>query len=98
MTDHRGERMKSMICRLLAALMIWTQFQLAHAGAIGTDSAIASSAPLDAQFEPQFDPRFDRQALVSFVGRAEVASQLAALGVDPAAARERIAALSDDEA
>ena len=78
--------MKLLICRLLVALMVWTPFQLAHAGAIGTDAAIASSAQLD------------RAALASFVDRAEVTAQLRSLGVDPAAARGRIAALTDDEA
>jgi hypothetical protein len=78
--------MKPVICRLLVALMIWAPFQLAHAGAIGTDTAIASSAQLD------------RAALAGFIARADVASQLQSLGVDPASARARIAALSDEEA
>ena len=78
--------MKSLICRLLVALMIWTPFQLAQAGAIGTEAAIASPAQLD------------RAALVDFVGRADVAAQLQALGVDPSAARDRVAALGDEEA
>ena len=40
--------MKRAICRILAVLMIWTPFQIAHAGMIGTDvaQAVEQSATL----------------------------------------------------
>ena len=74
------------ICRVLAALMIWTPVQFAHAGMIGTAQAVAAAAPAE------------RAALLGFVSRADVARELQALGVDAAAARDRIAALTDQEA
>jgi len=40
----------------------------------------------------------DRAAVLDVIGRADVARELQSLGIDPAAARERVAALSDDEA
>jgi hypothetical protein len=74
------------ICRVLAALMIWTPVQLAQAGMIGTEHAVSSAS------------HADRGTLLGFVARADVAGQLQALGIDPAAARGRVAALSDQEA
>jgi hypothetical protein len=69
------------VCRLLIALAIWTPYQLAQAGMIGTQ-------PL-AQAE--------RGAVLNFVTRGDVASQLQAFGLDPATARDRVAAMTDDE-
>ncbi len=74
------------LCRLLAALMIWTPYQLAHAGMIGTEHAVSSAA------------HADRGTVASFLGRADIAAQLQALGVDAATAQARVAALSDQEA
>lgn len=81
--------MKSMwartICRLLVVLMVWTPYQVAHAGMIGTDQVVASASQLD------------RNAVLGFVSRSDVASQLQALGIDPSTAQERVAAMSDAE-
>ncbi len=74
------------ICRVLAALMIWTPVQLAHAGMIGAAEAAAPAV------------QADRGTLLGFVARADVARELQALGVDAAAARDRIAAMTDQEA
>ena len=73
------------LCRLLMVLMVWSPMQLAQAGMIGTDqvAAVASQA--------------DRNTVLQFLGRAEVASQLQSLGVDAATARDRIAAMTDQE-
>ena len=73
------------ICRLLIALMIWTPYQIATAGVIGTDQVVASTA------------QADRNAVVSFLTRSDVQSQLQSLGVDPKTAQERVAAMSDQE-
>ena len=73
------------ICRLLIALTIWTPFQIASAGMIVTDQAAASTAQLD------------RGTVLSFLARSDVASQLQALGIDPATAKDRVAAMSDRE-
>ena len=73
------------ICRVLAALMIWTPVQFAHAGMIGTEQAVSTTTSQD------------RGTVLGFVGRADVARELQALGIDAAAARERIAAMTDQE-
>ena len=78
--------MKRTICRLLIALSIWTPYQVASAGMIASDQSLVS-APGDA-----------RAALNSFLARTEVAAQLQALGIDAAAAKARVVALSDAEA
>ena len=73
------------ICRLLVVLMIWTPYQIAQAGMIGTEQVAtpASSA--------------DREAVLTFVARADVASQLQSMGLDAATAKDRVAAMSDAE-
>jgi hypothetical protein len=73
------------IVRLLIALMVWTPFQIAHAGVIGTDQVVSTAS------------QADRGAVLGFVSRADVASQLQALGVDAATAKDRVAALTDSE-
>ena len=73
------------ICRLLIALMIWTPFQLSQAAMIGTDQVAASTS------------QADRGAVLSFVSRSDVAGQLQALGLEPSTAKDRVAAMTDDE-
>jgi hypothetical protein len=73
------------ICRLLVALMIWTPYQIATAGMIGTDKVVTSTA------------QADRTTVLSFLTRSDVQNQLQAMGVDSANAQERVAAMSDDE-
>lgn len=73
------------ICRLLVVLMIWTPYQVAQAGMIGTDQVATSSS------------QADRSAVLSFVSRADVAGQLQAMGLDAATAKDRVAAMSDGE-
>lgn len=73
------------LCRLLVALVIWTPFQVAHAGMIGTDQAVSTAS------------QADRSTVLGFVTRADVASQLQSLGLDTATAKDRVAALSDAE-
>ncbi len=74
------------ICRLLVVLMIWTPYQIAQAGMIGTDQAAATTSS-----------QADRGAVLSFVSRADVAGQLQAMGLDAATAKDRVAAMSDAE-
>lgn len=73
------------ICRLLIVLMVWTPYQIAQAGMIGADRAAAPS------------PQADRAAVLGFVTRADVASQLQSMGLDAATAKDRVAAMSDTE-
>jgi hypothetical protein len=74
-----------MLCRLLMVLMMCSPMQFAQAGMIGTDQ-VASAAS-----------QADRSTVLDFLGRAEVASQLQALGVDVATAKDRVAAMTDQE-
>jgi len=69
---------------MLIVLMAWMPVHVAQAGIISTDQAVASA-------------QSDRAAVLSLIGRADVARQLQALGVDPATAQERVAALTDEE-
>jgi hypothetical protein len=84
-----GAQMKSawarIICRLLIVLMVWTPYQVAQAGMIGTDQATAASS------------QADRAAVLSFVSRADVAGELQSMGLDAATAKDRVAALTDAE-
>ncbi len=76
---------KIAICQILAVLMAWTPFSIAQAAMIGTDHVVASTSEAD------------RAAILGFVGRAEVASQLQSFGIDPATAKERVAAMTEEE-
>ena len=73
------------ICRLLIVLMVWTPYQVAQAGMIGTDQVATTSS------------QADRSAVLQFISRADVAGQLQALGLDAATAKDRVAAMTDSE-
>ena len=75
---------KATICQVLIVLMAWTPFNL-QAGMIGTDQVVVSSA------------QADRSAVLNFVNRSEVASQLQSFGIDAATAKDRVAAMTDQE-
>jgi len=75
--------LRTFVCRMLVAAMLWTPYQIATAGMIDTQGAIASA---------------DRAALASTIARADVARELRSLGVDAAAAKGRVALLTDEEA
>ena len=77
--------MKSVICRLLIVLMAWAPYQIAQAGMIATDKVVASTS------------QADRAAVASFVSRADVASQLQSFGIDSSTAKDRVAAMTDEE-
>jgi hypothetical protein len=71
------------VCRLLIGLALCTSHP-GHATLIGTGDALRASS--------------ERGAVLQVLARADVARELQAFGIDPALARERVAALSDDEA
>ena len=77
--------MKQILVRLLIVLMAWTPYQIAQAGMIGTDQVVASTSQVD------------RSTVMSFVSRADVAGQLTSMGLDPATAKDRVAAMTDEE-
>jgi hypothetical protein len=74
-----------MLCRLLIALMVWTPFQMANAAMLGTDQVVASTA------------QQDRAHVLAVLERSEVASNLQMYGLDPAQARARVNAMTDEE-
>lgn len=71
---------------LLVSLTSMTFAHPAHAGMISTDQVVAA-AQADAQ----------RAMVLSSLNRPEVMARLQQLGVDPAEAQSRVAALSDTE-
>ena len=71
---------------MLIISMAMLPFQSIQAGMIGADQVAAVAS---AQAE--------RQALLSLVSRSEVASQLQSLGVDLKTAKDRVAAMTDEE-
>ena len=77
--------MKAMICRLLIVMMAWTPYQIAQAGMIGTDQVVASSS------------QADRSTVLNFVNRADVSGQLQSFGIDASTAKDRVAAMTDEE-
>jgi hypothetical protein len=72
------------VCRLLIALAIWTPYQIAQAGMIGTEQLAQA-------------PQGERGTVLNFVSRSDVASQLQIFGLDPATAEDRVAAMTDEE-
>jgi len=72
------------LCRLLIVLMAWMPVHFAQAGIISTDQVVASA-------------QADRAAVLNLISRSDVASQLQAMGLDAATAKDRVAALTDDE-
>ena len=75
-----------MVCRFLMVSMVLLPFQTIHAGMIGTDQVAAAAS---AQAE--------RASVLNMVNRSDVASQLQTLGLDPKIARDRVAAMTDEE-
>ena len=75
-----------MFCRLLVALMIWTPYQFATAGMIGTEQVVTASSA-----------QADRALVTSFLNRSDVAQQLQSLGLSAKGAQDRVASLSDQE-
>ncbi len=73
------------VCRMLIGLMIWTPYQFAQAGMIGTEQVVQQSS------------QSDRSTVLNFISRAEVAGQLQSVGISPSTARDRVASMSDEE-
>jgi hypothetical protein len=74
-----------MLCRLLMVLMVWSPIQFAQAGMIGTDQLVSAAS------------QADRDTVLQFLTRADVTSQLQAFGIDPSSAKDRVAAMTDQE-
>jgi hypothetical protein len=74
----------SVLVRVLVALMIWTPYQIAQAGMIGTEQVVQNT-------------QSERGTVAAFINRGEVASQLQAFGIDQKTAQDRVASMSDEE-
>jgi uncharacterized membrane protein len=74
----------SVFVRVLIVLMAWTPYQMAHAGMIGTDQVVQTS-------------QSDRGEVLSFLSRSDVAGQLQTFGLDASTAKDRVAAMTDEE-
>ena len=77
---------KIFLCRFLAIAVMMLPFQTGQASMIGADQAVAAASV-----------QLDREVVVSFLNRSQTVEQLQALGVDPQSARDRVAAMTDDE-
>ena len=75
-----------MICRCLIVSLLFLSFQ-STAGMIGTHQVAGVPSA-----------QADRAQIQTALSRADVASQLQAVGVDVAMAKDRVAAMTDDEA
>ena len=76
----------NLICRFLVVALMMLPFQQGQAGMIGTDQVVSAATA-----------QADRNTVLNLLNRSRTASELQALGVDPQAARERVAALTDEE-
>jgi hypothetical protein len=75
------------LCRFLAVLIMLLPYQTGHAAMIGTDLAASPAAA-----------QADRNAIASFLSRAQTVNELQSLGLDAQVAQERVAAMTDAEA
>lgn len=76
-----------MICRFLIVAMAMLPFQSVQAGMIGTDQVVSAASG-----------QADRATVLGIMNRSEVAGQLQAMGVDLKTAKDRVAAMTDQEA
>jgi len=77
--------LKKTTCRALVVSLLALSFQSAQAGLIGAEQAAPSAASTE------------RALVLDTLSRTDVAAQLQAAGVDPRAARDRVATMSDQE-
>ena len=76
----------NLICRFLVVALMMLPFQQGQAGMIGTD-LVVSAATVQA----------DRNSVLNLLERSKTISEFQSLGVDPQAARDRVAAMTDEE-
>ena len=83
------DRFRRVLAGVAIALVLVASLPVgvAEAGLVTTDEVISQT----------YDVHASRAKVAAFMARADVEQQLAALGVEPAEAAARIAALSDDE-
>jgi hypothetical protein len=77
--------MKKFTCQALVVSTLLLSFQSANAGLIGVEQSAANTAPSE------------RAMVLAALDRADATGQLLAAGVDPNAARARVASMTDVE-
>jgi hypothetical protein len=78
--------LKNLLCRFLAVAVMVLPFQHAQAGMIGANQSMSAAAV-----------QADRDIVLNFLNRSQTVEQLQSLGVDAQSARDRVAAMTDDE-
>lgn len=76
----------NLICRFLVVALMMLPFQQAQAGMIGTDQLVSAATV-----------QTDRNTVLNLLSRANTISEFQALRVDPQVARDRVAAMTDEE-
>lgn len=76
----------NMICRFLAIAIMLLPFQTGQASMIGTEQ-VNSAATV----------QVDRNVVLNYLSRSQTINQFQALGLDAQAAKDRVAAMTDDE-
>lgn len=74
------------LCRLLVVTLTVLSFQTANAAMIGAD-----------QVATAYNAQADREVVLNLLSRAEVSNQLQSMGLDPKLAKDRVAAMTDEE-
>jgi len=77
---------KKLLCQILVIASVMMPFQAAHAGMIGAEQATSSASS-----------QAGRSDINNFLSRAETITQLQSMGVDPKAAKARVASMTNAE-
>lgn len=75
-----------MICRFLTITLMMLPFQTGQAGMIGADQ-VNSAATV----------QVDRNVVLNYLNRSQTVNELQTLGLDAQTAKDRVAAMTDDE-
>ena len=78
--------LKSLLCRILAITVLMLPFQTGQASMIGAGQAVSGASV-----------QVDRDVVLNFLNRSQTVEQFQALGLDAQVARDRVAAMTDDE-
>jgi hypothetical protein len=74
-----------LVAQILMVCMVWTPFSL-QAGMIGTDQVVSSA-----------QDQANRDKVINFVTRGDVVKQLETFGLSTSNAKDRVAAMTQDE-
>ncbi len=79
-------KLMRMVCRLLVVSMVLLPFETVQAGMIGAGQVAAAASA-----------QSDRAAVMGLISRVDVARQMQSLGLDSQVAKDRVAAMTDQE-